>query len=121
MKSRLPYPLILTLLSALALGSPAQGLAQKALPALLTQKKARQGYRVEGLFKKINTDRKIWTVTIKPLDQERSLSYRLAGNASITYRGEFIPWQQGILIDSHVELIFKGGKVTSINVLEWSS
>jgi len=89
-------------------GAPGQHLAQG-------------GQTVKGYFKRFDTRGSKWSVKVKPLGQKQARAYPLAADISLTYQGESIPWQQGIVIDSIVELIMEKGEVKVINVLAWSS
>ena len=89
-------------------GAPAQHLAQG-------------GQTVKGYFKSFDTRGSKWSVKVKPLGQQQTRTYPLAADISLTYQGQSIPWQQGIIIDSIVELIIERGEVKVINVLAWSS
>jgi len=82
---------------------------------------AQGGQTVKGYFKSFNTKGTKWTVNVKPLGQKQTRTYLLAADISLTYQGQSIPWQQGIIIDSIVELIMEKGEVKVINVLAWSS
>jgi hypothetical protein len=75
----------------------------------------------KGYFKGLNTKGIKWTVTIRPLNQKSKKTYPLAADTTLAYRGKEIPWQQGVIIDSVVELLLEQGEVKVINVLEWSS
>jgi hypothetical protein len=89
-------------------GAPAQHLAQG-------------GQTVKGYFKSFDTRGLKWSVKVKPLGQKQTRTYPLAADISLTYQGESIPWQQGIVIDSIVELLMEKGEVKVINVIAWSS
>ena len=82
---------------------------------------AQYGQTVKGAFKSMNTKGVKWSVTIRPLNQKIKKTYPLAADVSLTYKGDPIPWQQGVIIDSDVELLIEQGEVKVINVLEWSS
>lgn len=90
-----------------------QGLADPML--------AQAGQKVTGNFKGMNTKGTKWTVTIRFMNQETSKTYPLAADIFLTYKGDFIPWQHGIIVDSIVELLLDGGEVKVINVVEWAS
>jgi hypothetical protein len=89
-------------------GAPAQHLAQG-------------GQTVMGYFKAMNKKGSNRSVTIKLMNQETGKTYPLAADIHLTYKGEFIPWQHGIIIDSLVELLLDRGEVKVINVVEWAS
>lgn len=82
---------------------------------------AQGGQTVKGYFKSFDTRGSNWTVTVKPLGQRQTRTYPLAADPTIAYRGKQIPWQQGVIIDSLVELLLEQGEVKVINVLLWSS
>jgi hypothetical protein len=77
--------------------------------------------KVTGFFKKMNRAGAKRSVTIRPLKQTNTRTYPLAADVSLTYKGEHRAWQQGIIIDSIVELVMESGEVKVINVVEWSS
>jgi hypothetical protein len=82
---------------------------------------AQGGQTVKGYFKRFDTRGSKRTVKVKPLGQKQAMTYPLAADISLTYQGQSIPWQQGVIIDSIVELIMEKGEVKIINVLAWSS
>ena len=82
---------------------------------------AQSGQVEKGYFKGLNTKGTKWTVTIRLMNQETSKTYPLAADIYLTYKGEFIPWQHGIIVDSIVELLLDRGEVKVINVVEWAS
>ena len=123
MKPRLMIPVFIVsiLVAPVLLGPAPKAAAETARGGTAAHYLVQHGQRVTGFFKKIDTKKRTWTVTIESMDHSRKRTCQLSATPAITYRGEFVPWQQGVIIDSIVELIMEGGEVTTINVLEWAS
>jgi hypothetical protein len=120
---RIPIRWLITgLLLAAAFTALAQGAAaEKQRQDNAAQLLAQYAQAVKGAFKSMNTKGVKWTVTIRPLNQKVNKTYPLAADVLLTYKGDSIPWQQGVIIDSDVELLIEQGEVKVINVLEWAS
>jgi leucyl aminopeptidase (aminopeptidase T) len=95
--------------------------AEKQRQDSAAQLLAQYGRTVKGTFKSMNTKGVKWTVTIRPLHERVKKTYPLAADVLLTYKGDQLPWQRGVIIDSDVELLIEHGEVKVINVLEWSS
>jgi hypothetical protein len=121
MKRIFLVPAMVAILLAVTCTWPAREALAGRWQGASAQHLAQGGQRVEGYFKSFDTRGSKWSVNIKPLGQKQTRAYPLAADISLTFQGESIPWQQGIIIDSIVELNMERGEVKVINVLAWSS
>jgi hypothetical protein len=121
MKRIVLVPVLAAIFLAVTFGGPTGEALAGQWQGAPGQHLAQGDQTVKGYFKSFNTRGSKWTVNVKPLGQKQTRTYPLAADISLTYQGQSIPWQQGIIIDSIVELFMEKGEVKVINVLAWSS